>query len=84
MKTLLDHAVEGLGEIAVYESQSLDRHLDALRVRVSVASKARGLGELIRDQIDLIPATQALLMDDYRERRVLWRQLRERIATAVQ
>jgi len=83
MKALLDQAIDGFSQIVVHEANSIDRHLLALRARVSVARKARGIGELLRDQIDLLPATQLQLMDDHRARVTLWRQLRSRIASSV-
>jgi|GEM_PF-1681171 len=71
----IDRAIDGLGQLAAHEAQSLDRHALALRERLSVARKARGVGELLRDQLDLIPATTMRFAHDHRVRRKLWSDL---------
>ena len=73
--TALERTLDQLGGIVRHESESLHRHRLAVAERLRVAQRARGLGELLRDQIDLIPATTARLAADHRVRRRLWRQL---------
>ena len=51
---LLERAIDSVGQIAMHEAGALDNHLLALRERWAVARKARGVGELLRDQIDLL------------------------------
>lgn len=75
----LDDALEGLEQWAVHEAASIDRHWLALRERVRVARRARGVGELLRNQIDLLPATTARLAEDHRKRVELLRALKTRV-----
>lgn len=69
----LARAVDGAALILVHELDALGRHWVALRERLAVARKARGLGELVRVQVDLLPETRARLSLDQRERRALLR-----------
>ncbi len=71
----VDRAWTGFGEIATHEAESLDGLLLGLRERLNVARKARGVGELLRNQLDLLPATTARFADDHRVRLQLWRSL---------
>lgn len=64
-------AVGGLALIVMHELDALSRHWIAVGERLAVARKARGLGELVRDQVDLLPETRARLHLDQRERRAL-------------
>lgn len=82
MKQLLARAVESFGEAAMHEAELLDGHLFALQERFAVARRARDVGELVRNQFDLLPATQARLRRDYRSRRELWRRLRRQLLSA--
>lgn len=75
MEQLLERAIDGVGQIAMHEAGALDNHLLALRERWSVARKARGGIELLRDQIDLLPATRLRLAEDHQLRKKLWRGL---------
>jgi hypothetical protein len=72
----IGRSVDGFGRIAMHEAGVIDGHLDGLRVRWAVARKARSLGELLRDQYDLLPDTRARIARDHRERLRIWRQLR--------
>ncbi len=76
---LLDRAFDGFSRIAVHEAESLDGHWLALRERWAVARKARGVGELLRDQIDLLPETRNRVMHDHRVRLNLWRGLAQNL-----
>ena len=75
MDQLLERAIDGIGQIAMHEAGALDNHLLAMRERWMVARKARGVGELLRDQLDLLPATRLRLVEDHEMRRKLWRGL---------
>ncbi len=75
MRQILGRAVDGFGELAVHEAGLLDGHWYALQERIAVARKARDVGELIRNQFDLMPATQARLLRNHRKRVALWRRI---------
>lgn len=75
MERLLERAIDGVGQIAMHEAGAIDNHLFALRERLAVARRARGVGELLRDQIDLLPASRNRLVADHRRRLKLWREL---------
>ncbi len=77
METFLERAIDGFGQLAMHEADALDGHLDALRERLAVARKARGLGELLRDQFDLIPSTRARFTRDHETRLRLLRELKQ-------
>lgn len=64
-------AVGGLALIVLHEIDALMRHWVEVRERVAVASQARGVGQLVRDQVDLLRETRARLRLDQRERRAL-------------
>ena len=68
-KHTLIAARQGLSLLAEHETNALGDHLQALNRRLVVASKARSLGELLRDQIDLLPDTRARLNRDHDRRR---------------
>ena len=67
-----DRAVGGLALIVAHELNALSGHWAEARERVAVARQARGLGELVRNQFDLVPETRARLALDRRERRELY------------
>lgn len=71
----LERAVSGLTLVLAHEVGALSGHMAEVRERIAVARKARGLGELLRDQADLLPETRARLVQDQRERRALVRGL---------
>jgi len=67
----LERAVDGAALMLMHEVDALGGHWAELRERLAVASQARGLGELVRSQVDLLPETRARLALDQRERRAL-------------
>lgn len=69
----LSRAVNGAALVLLHELDALGGHWVELRERVAVARKTRGLGELVRSQVDLLPETRARLSLDQRERRALVR-----------
>lgn len=77
----IDRALDGIGQIAMHEAEALERHRLALHERLLVARKARGVGELLRNQIDLLPATTARFAQDHRERLRLWRDLGDSLSS---
>lgn len=66
-------AVDGASSVLMHELDALGGHWVELRERVAVARKSRGLGDLVRSQVDLLPETRARLSLDQRERRALLR-----------
>ncbi len=71
---VLERAAVSLAMIAVHEWGALGAHYAELRERVAIARRARGAGELLRDQMDLFPETQARLRQDQHVRRELIRR----------
>jgi hypothetical protein len=69
----LSRAVDGAALVLLHELDALGGHWVEVRERVAVARKARGFGELLRNQVDLLPETRARLSLDQRERRALVR-----------
>jgi hypothetical protein len=68
----LDRVLSGVALIALHEAGSVQGHFEALGERVRVASRARGVGELLRDQVDLFPESGSRWRRDHRVRRELW------------
>ena len=71
MKVYANRAVGGFALMVMHELDALTRHGVELRERVAVARKARGLRQLVRDQVDLVAETRARLKLDQRERLAL-------------
>jgi hypothetical protein len=69
----LDRAFSGIALVAVHEVGTLRGHWADVDIRLKVARRARGAGELIRDQIDLLPESRNRVLRDQRVRRELWR-----------
>jgi len=67
----LERAVDGATLILLHEVDALAGHWAELGERLLVARRSRGLGELVRSQVDLLPETRARLTLDQRERRAL-------------
>ena len=67
-RLFLERAIGGVALMLIHEVDSLGGHWAELRERLAVARKARGLGELVSDQMDLLPETRARLALDHRER----------------
>jgi hypothetical protein len=74
-EAVVDRLVGDLSLIVVHELGALRGHLAAAHERVRVARRARSVGELLRDQIDLLPETRNRLRRDHAVRRELWRGL---------
>lgn len=70
-RAYLERAVDGAAQMLLHEVDALGGHWAELGERLAVARKARGLGELVRHQVDLLPETRARLVLDHRERRAL-------------
>lgn len=68
----LDRVCSGVALIALHEAGSLQGHLEALNERLRIARRARSVGELVRDQFDLLPETRNRWQRDHRVRRELW------------
>ena len=75
-RQMLNTAMDGLSVLIEHESNALDNLRKSLSERWTVAGKARGIGELLRDQIDLVPDTQSRLMRDQQLRSELLRGFR--------
>lgn len=73
---MLDTAMDGFSVLVEHESNALDNQLAGLRERITVARRARSLGELLRNQIDLLPDTQARFKHDHDLRGELLKGLR--------
>ena len=79
-----DRAANGITLLAVHEADALRAHAAALRERWSVARRARSTGEMIRDQIDLLPESRNRVLRDQDVRRQLWRGLVRDLLAPVQ
>lgn len=66
-------ALEGAARLMRHEVDAVSGHWAELRERLAVAGKSRGLGDLLRTQVDLLPETKARLTLDQRERLALLR-----------
>lgn len=67
-------AADTLARMAAHELSALDGHRAELRERWAVARRARGVSELLRDQMDLFPETRARLRLGQQVRRELMRR----------
>lgn len=72
---MLNTARDGFSVLVEHESNALDDLVASLRERLVVARKARNLGEFLRNQLDLLPDTQARLRRDHSVRSHLIRGL---------
>lgn len=70
-RAYFERAVDGAALVLIHELEALGGHWAELRERMAVARQARGVGELVRTQVDLLPETRARLTLDQRERRAL-------------
>ncbi len=70
-RAYLERAVGGVARVLLHEVDAMGGHWAEVRERLVVALKARGLGELVRHQLDLFPETRVRLTLDHRERRAL-------------
>ena len=69
----LERAVGGAAQVLLHEVDALSGHWAEVRERIAVAREARGIGDLVRTQVDLLPETRARLVLDQRERLALLR-----------
>jgi hypothetical protein len=83
MEQLLERTLDGIGQIAMHEAGALDNHVLALREHWAVARRARGVGEFLRDQLDLLPALRLRLAEQHELRMKLWRGLAGRPDSAA-
>jgi hypothetical protein len=72
-RAFIERAVGGATQVLLHELDALSGHWAEVRERIAVARESRGLGELVRMQVDLLPETRARLALDQRERRALLR-----------
>ena len=71
----LDRMIGGITLLALHEAGSIRGHAAAVQERLRIARRARDLGELLRDQIDLLPESRNRFSRDHQIRRQLWRGL---------
>lgn len=69
----VDRILGGLRLIAVHEVDAVQAHLAAVGERVRIAQQARDLGELVRNQFDLLPESRNRWRRDHVVRQELWR-----------
>ncbi|HEX4872227.1 MAG TPA: hypothetical protein VFV27_07940 [Nevskiaceae bacterium] len=72
---LVDRTLGGLVLMLLHEIEAANAHRLELGERLAVARRARDAGELLRDQLDLLPESRRRLARDHRVRRELWRGL---------
>jgi len=65
---MFNTAVDGLSVLVEHENNALSNLRTGLAVRIAVARRARSLGELLRDQVDLLPDTHARIRRDHQLR----------------
>lgn len=80
---MLNTAVDGFSVLVEHENNALDNLVASLRERIVIAKKARSLGELLRDQIDLLPDTQARLRNDHDVRSELLKGLTRDLRSSI-
>ncbi len=62
---MLNTAMDGFSVLVEHESSALGNLRAGLRERLLVAKQARSVGELLRNQVDLLAETQAHLRRDH-------------------
>jgi hypothetical protein len=72
-RVYVERAVDGAAQVLLHELDALSGHWAEVRERIAVARQSRGIGDLLRTQVDLLPETRARLVLDQRERRALLR-----------
>lgn len=80
---MLNTAMDGLSVLIEHESNALENLRKSFGERWIVAGKARGIGELLRDQIDLVPDTQSRLWRDQQLRSELLRGFRRDLKQSI-
>lgn len=76
-------ARRGFNLLAEHETNALGDHLQALNRRILIARRARSLSELLRDQYDLLPDTQARLSRNHLSRRALLADLKRELGATL-
>lgn len=71
----LDRLIGGVALLALHEAGSLQGHVESVVERLRVARQARGLRQLIDEQLDLVPESRTRWRRDHEVRRALWRGL---------
>ncbi len=74
-KPAVDRVLDGVAAIALHEADALNAHWAAAGERLRIAREARTPGELLQDQLDLLPESRNRFARDHALRRVLWRGL---------
>ncbi len=74
--TTMTRTVDGLAQLAQHEAGAFNNQVQSLRERITVAKKARSFGELLRNQLDLLPDTHARLRRDHSVRSQLLQDFR--------
>lgn len=69
--TYVRRGLDAFALLVMHELDALEGHVAEARERIAVARSARGLGDLLRTQLDLVPETRARLTLNARERRAL-------------
>lgn len=75
----MSHALQSLVALMQHEAEALSNQVDGLRVRVRVARRARSLGELLRNQWDLLPDTRERLRRAHHQRSRLLHSFGQRL-----
>lgn len=78
----LDRVFGALAMMALHEAAALYGHIEAAGERVRIARRARNVGELLRNQVDLLPESRNRWSRDQQVRRDLWRGLVTDLAAA--
>jgi hypothetical protein len=68
----LDRVLGGIAMLALHEASSVQGHVDAALERLRLAREARGLRQLLREQVDLLPEERNRWHHDQQVRRALW------------
>lgn len=75
LNAYVDRAVGGVALIAVHEANALRGHVSEVSERLRVARRARGVKEIVRDQVDLLPESRNRIRRDHEVRMQLCRGL---------
>lgn len=75
----MSRTANSLAQLAQHEVHAFGNQIDGLRERVSVARRARSFGELVRNQLDLLPDTHSRLRRDHAQRERLLRDLSQQL-----
>src|SRR6185503_20090817 len=70
-RAYLEWALDGATLLLQHEIDALSGHWVEVGERLALARKSRGLGDLVRNQVDLLPETRLRLLLDQHERKAL-------------